>query len=124
LGLAGGGLGALVAIWGPRALAALAPLDLPRREAIAIDSSIAAAVIAVGALLGALAAAPPAVWAARASLSSLLAGGAVRGGGGQSRLRRSLIVAQVALSLVLLSSGAPVLRSFERLRRAGSGFTP
>jgi len=122
LGLAGGALSALGAIWGTRALVALAPLDLPRREAIAIDWRIAAAVIAVGALLGVLAAAPAAAWAARASLSSLLAGSAVRGGGGQGRLRRSLIVAQVALSLVLLSSGALVMRSFERLLRADPGF--
>jgi putative ABC transport system permease protein len=67
-------------------------------------------------------AAPAAAWAARASLSSILAGSAVRGGGGQGRLRRSLIVAQVALSLVLLSSGALVMRSFERLLRADPGF--
>jgi len=122
LGLAGGALGALVATWGTSALVALAPPDLPRREAIAIDSSIAAAVIAVGALLGVLAAAAPAVWAARVSLSSLLAGSAVRGGGGQSRWRRGMIVAQVALSLILLSSGALVMRSFERLLRADPGF--
>jgi putative ABC transport system permease protein len=122
LGLAGGALGALAAIWGTRALVALAPLDLPRREAIAIDWRIAATVIAVGGLLGVLAASAPAAWGARASLSSLLAGSAVRGGGGQSRWRRGLIVAQVALSLVLLSSGALVMRSFERLLRADPGF--
>jgi putative ABC transport system permease protein len=122
LGLAGGALGALAAIWGTRALVALAPLDLPRREAIAIDWPIAAAVIGVGGLLGVLAAAAPAAWGARASLSSLLAGSAVRGGGGQSRWRRGLIVAQVALSLILLSSGALVMRSFERLLRADPGF--
>src|SRR5262245_8678309 len=122
LGLAGGALGALVAIWGTGALVALAPPDLPRREAIAIDWRIAAAVIAIGSFLGVLAAAAPAAWATRASLSSLLAGSAVRGGGGQSRWRRGLIVAQVALSLILLSSGALVMRSFERLLRADSGF--
>ncbi len=124
LGLAGGALGALAALWGTRALVALAPLDLPRREAIAIDWRIAATVIAVGALLGVLAAAAPAVWAVRASLSSLLAGSAVRGGGGQGRWRRGMVVAQVALSLVLLSSGALVMRSFERLVRADPGFRP
>jgi putative ABC transport system permease protein len=124
LGLTGGALGALVAIWGTRALVALAPLDLPRRESIAIDSLIGAGVIAVGALLGVLAAAAPALWAARAPLSSLLAGSAVRGGGGQGRWRRGMIVAQVALSFVLLSSGALVMRSFELLLRADPGFQP
>src|SRR5262249_56893867 len=44
------------------------------------------------------------------------------GGGGQSRWRRGLIVAQVALSFILLSSGALVMRSFERLLRADPGF--
>jgi putative ABC transport system permease protein len=124
LGFAGGVLGALFASWGTKALVALAPLDLPRREAIVIDWRIAAAVIIVGSLLGILGAAAPAVWAARTSLSSLLAGSSVRGGGGQSRWRRGMIVAQVALSFVLLSSGALVVRSFERLLRADPGFRP
>ena len=122
LGVAGGALGALVGIWGTRALVAVAPLDLPRREAIALDWRVAAVVIAVGGLLGVLAALVPAVWSARTSLSSLLARSAVRGGGGHGRLRRGMIVAQVAMSLVLLSSGALVARSFERLLRADPGF--
>ena len=124
LGLAGGALGALVAIWGTRALVAVAPLDLPRRNAIAMDWRIAAVVITVGGLLGLLAAMVPAVWSARTSLSSLLASSAVRGGGGHGRLRRGMIVAQVALSLILLSSGALVVRSFEHLLRADPGFRP
>src|SRR5262249_22378100 len=91
LGLAGGALGALAAVWGTRALVALAPLDLPRREAIAIDWRIAGTVMAVGVLLGVLAAAAPAAWAARASISSLLAGSTVRGGDGQGhRWRRGM----------------------------------
>jgi putative ABC transport system permease protein len=124
LGLLGGGLGALAAVWGTRALVALAPLDLPRRETIAIDGRIGAVVVGLGALLGFIAATVPATWAGRASLSSLLARSAVRGGDGHGRLRRGMVVAQVALSLVLLSSGALVVRSFERLLRADPGFRP
>ena len=124
LGLIGGALGALAAAWGTRALVALAPLDLPRREAIVTDWRIGVPVIAIGGLLGVAAAGAPAVWAARASLSALLAGSAVRGGGGQGRWRRGMVVAQVALSLVVLSSGALVARSFERLLRADPGFRP
>jgi putative ABC transport system permease protein len=122
LGFAGGSLGALAAIWGTRLLTTLAPLDLPRRESIALDWDIAAVVVGVSVALGLFAALAPALWATRSSLSLLLASSAVRGGGGHGRLRRGMIVAQVALSLVLLSSGALVVRSFEHLLRTDPGF--
>ena len=124
LGLIGGASGALVAVWATAALVAVAPLDLPRRETIAVDWKIAAIMTATGMLLGLLAAAVPAIWAARTTLSSLLAASAVRGGGGHGRMRRGMIVTQVALSLVLLSSGGLVVRSVERLLRADPGFNP
>jgi putative ABC transport system permease protein len=124
LGLIGGIAGTLAAIWGTRTLLALAPLDLPRREAVVVDWSIGAVVVGVGVGLGLLAAIAPAMWAARATLASLLASSAVRGGGGHGRMRRGMVVAQVALSLVLLSTGALIVRSFERLLRADPGFRP
>jgi putative ABC transport system permease protein len=125
LGALGGAVGVLLAVWGTRGLVALAPLDLPRREAIAVDWPMAALVVGLGALLGLLAGAAPATWATRASLSSLLSNAAVRGGGGgHGGMRRGLVVAQVALSLVLLSAGGLVVRSFERLLRVDPGFEP
>ena len=48
----------------------------------------------------------------------------MRGGGGRGRMRRGMVVAQVALSLVLLATGGVVVRSFERLLRADPGFRP
>lgn len=122
LGLVGGVLGALVAIWGTRTLVAIAPLDLPRRESIVVDWSIIAVVVGLSVALGLVAATGAATWAARTSLSTLLASSAVRGGGGHGRMRRGMVVAQVALSLVLLSSGGLVVHSFERLLRADPGF--
>src|SRR6185295_17911434 len=119
-----GSLGALAAIWGTRILTTLAPLDLPRRESITLDWDIAAVVVGVGVGLGLLAALAPALWATHSSLSLLLASSAVRGGGGHGRMRRGMIVAQVALSLVLLSTGGLVVRSFERLLQADPGFKP
>jgi putative ABC transport system permease protein len=124
LGFIGGALGALAAIWGTRALVALTPLDLPRRQAMSLDWRVAAIVISAGTLLGLLAAAAPAIWTVRTSLASLLAGSAVRGGGGHGRLRRAMVVVQVGFSLVLLTSGALVMRSFQRLLRADPGFRP
>jgi putative ABC transport system permease protein len=124
LGLLGGAGGALAAVWVTRALVGLAPLDLPRREAIAVDLPVAGVVVAVGGVLGLLAAAAPALWSSRTQLSGLLHNAAVRGGGGHSRMRRVMVVVQVALSLVLLSTGGLVVRSFERLLRADPGFDP
>jgi putative ABC transport system permease protein len=124
LGLMGGVTGALVGIWGTRLLVALGPLDLPRRETISLDWGVATVVIGVGALLGLVAAAVPAIWAARVSLASLMSASSVRGGAASGRMRRGLIVVQVALSLVLLSAGGLVVRSFQRLVAADPGFRP
>jgi putative ABC transport system permease protein len=124
LGVTGGACGALIATYATRALVALAPLDLPRRETIVLDLGAAIVVVVVGLLLGLCAAAGPAAWAARTSLSSLLASSAVRGGSGHARWRRGMILAQVALSLVLLDSGALVARSLERLLETDPGFRP
>jgi putative ABC transport system permease protein len=123
LGLLGGVGGTLAAIWGTRVLVALAPLDMPRRDAIAVDWQTALAVIGIGGVMGLVAATAPAAWAARTSLASLLNNAAVRGGGGgHGRLRRAMVVLQVALSLVLLTAGGLVVRSFERLLRSDPGF--
>ena len=123
VGTLGGACAAIAAMWGTRALVALAPLDLPRRDAIAVDWRVAAVVVGVGALMGLLAGAVPALWASRTRLATLMSAAAVRGGGGgHGRMRRALVVVQVALSLVLLSAGGLVARSFERLLRAEPGF--
>jgi len=122
LGLLGGAAGALVGYWATGVLTTFAPFELPRRDAIAMDWRIAAVVVLSGGWLGLMAAAAPAWWAARSSLSSLLAGSGVRGGGGRNRWRRGMIVAQVALSFVLLSCGALVARSLDHLIRVDPGF--
>jgi putative ABC transport system permease protein len=124
LGFLGGAAGAAIAIWGTRTVIALAPLTLPRKEAVGVDWGIAAAIVGIGTLLGLVAASAPAVWAARTSLSALLANTAVRGGGGHGRMRRAMVVLQVALTLVLLTTGGLVVRSFERLLNATPGFRP
>jgi putative ABC transport system permease protein len=123
LGLMGGVAGAMVGSWGARLLVSLAPLDLPRRNEIALDWTAGAVVIVVGLVLGVVAAALPAAWATRASLGSLLTTGSVRGAGGPQRWRRGIVVAQVALTVVLLCAGGLIARSFERLLAADPGFT-
>jgi putative ABC transport system permease protein len=122
LGSFGGVAGTLVGVWGNRLLVALGPSDVPRRETIALDWPIAVIVIVVGTLLGVIAAAAPALWASRLSSSSLLSATSVHGSASGGRMRRALIVVQVALTLVLLCAGGLVVRSFERLLEADPGF--
>jgi predicted permease len=124
LGFAGGLGGALVGWWGARALVAIAPLNLPRRESIVLDGGVGLVVVITGLLLGLLAAAVPAIWMGRLSLGSLLAAASVRGVAASARLRRGLVIAQVSVSLVLLTTGGLVMRSFERLLAADPGFRP
>lgn len=122
LGVLGAAGGLLVALRGTRALVALAPPDLPRRSEIAVDPSVVAVVLAAGALLGLAAGALPALWAARTRLATALRNAAVRGGGGHGRMRRGMVVVQVALSLVLLCAAGVLVRSLEELLRADPGF--
>jgi predicted permease len=124
LGLLGGGLGALAGWWGARLLVTLAPLDLPRRQEITLDWRVAAVVLAVGFALGVLAAVLPAAWVARSSLASSLVTVGIRGAGGSQRWRQGIVVAQVALTMVLVCAGGLVVRSFERLLAVDPGFSP
>lgn len=122
LGVLGAVGGLLLALLGTDVLVAMAPADLPRRAEIAVDPGVALTVVGAGLLLGLLAGALPATWAARSSLSAVLRAAAVRGGGGQARMRRGMVVLQVALSLVLLSAGGILVRSFDALLRTDPGF--
>jgi predicted permease len=122
LGLAGGIAGAIAGYWGTRLLVTLAPADLPRLHTLALDWRIGVVVVASGCLLGVAAALLPAVWASRVSLGPLIAAASLRGAASVTPLRRAMIVTQIAVSLVLLSAGALVVRSFERLLAAEPGF--
>ena len=122
LGVTGGIVGAIAGYSGTRLLVALAPPDLPRLPTLALDWGAGAAVVAVGGMLGVAAALLPAAWATRVSLATLIATMSVRGGGSVTPMRRVMIVTQIAVSLVLLSAGALVVRSFERLLAAEPGF--
>jgi putative ABC transport system permease protein len=125
LALAGGLAGVLVARWGVPALLALAPEGrIPRLEMIRVDAWVAA--FAVGASLatavtfGLL----PALRQTRRRAAEALAPGSRRFGGGQDGVRRTLVVAEIAIALVLLAGAGLLLKSFLRLRAVDPGFDP
>ncbi len=119
LSLAGAALGTLMAVV---ALDALSPLlaNLPRGKDVRLDALALAFTVAVGLLTGLGFGLYPALRASNPSIHTLLKD--VRASGAHARLRGALIVAEVALSMVLLVGAGLTLRSFARLTRADPGF--
>ncbi|HKG90380.1 MAG TPA: ABC transporter permease [Gemmatimonadaceae bacterium] len=121
----GGAAGTLVAVWGARAITALAPADVPRIETVTVDASVLAFAAAVTLLTALLFGLAPAVQAAGVALSGSLAAGSRAVHGGAPRrggLRGALIAAEVALAMVLGVGAGLLLRSFWSLLRVDPGF--
>ena len=68
----------------------------------------------------------PAFAAIRTNVNSNLKEGGRTGsaGGGHARLRSTLVVAEIAIALVLLTASGLLLRSFDKMRAVDLGFTP
>lgn len=125
LAVAGGIVGILLATRGTDLLLALAPEELPRQSDVAVDASVVAAALALSALLGVAASLGAVVRTARGDLATGLREAAIRGDAGTAgRGRRTLVVAQVALSLMLLAGAGVLTRSFVDLLSADPGFDP
>ncbi len=124
LALVGGALGMLAATWAVRGLVALAPPELPRHDAIGVDSGAFAFGLAVTTLVGLAFGVLPAVQAARGAPRRALQRGSRRVAGARGRTRGTLIVVEVALALVLLLGSGLLLRSLQRLFAMPIGFEP
>jgi putative ABC transport system permease protein len=121
----GGALGLLLAVWGTSALGRLAALYLPRAREIAIDGPVLAftamLILVTGIAFGLF----PALQASRPDLQDVLKDSAKgSAGGGRTRMRAVLVVAEVAVALVLLAGAGLLLRSFQRLVAVDPGFDP
>jgi predicted permease len=118
----GGAVGMVVAWLGVRGLMALTPPDLPRADAIGVDAGVFAFGFGVTTLFGLAVGVLPALQAARRDPQADLRHGSRHTAGGHRRLRRALVVAEVALALVLLIGSGLLLRSLERLFAVPIGF--
>ena len=121
-----GALGGLALAWaGIQELRDLAPSNLPRLEAIRLDSFVlgftALACLAATVLFGML----PAWRASKPGVTTLLRGSSRNAGllGGSS-LRNAVVMVEVALSFVLLVGSGLMFRSFLELQRIDPGFDP
>jgi len=125
LSLAGGGLGLLLAQWGLAALRRL-PQNFVSGEEVRVDARVLIFTLAVAVATGWLFGLAPAFQLARPELNTMLKeGGRVGGEGAKwNRVRGAFVVAQVALSLLLLIGGGLLIRSFDKLLRVDPGFKP
>ncbi|NIR44039.1 MAG: ABC transporter permease [Gemmatimonadetes bacterium] len=116
--------GLIIAVFGARLLVQLAPQDIPRLHEVGLDSRVLAFTLIVSILTGVLFGLAPAFQGITENLSERLreGGRGQAGGGAGSRLRSGLVVAEVALSLVLLVGAGLLLESFVNLRGVETGF--
>jgi putative ABC transport system permease protein len=103
LALLGGFCGVALAYAGVRALLALIPVQLPFWMRIEVDPPALLFSLAVAALTSLLFGLTPALMASRVNLNDTLRDGA-KGSSGGAKIRSALVVAQVALSLLLLAA--------------------
>jgi len=131
LALAGGVAGVLLGATGLRGLLALAPAELPRLPAAdslspfaLLDGRILVFAFAVSILTGILFGLIPALQISRPNMNAVLreSGSRTTASARRQRTRSALVVAEVALSLVLLAGATLLIRTFLALRNVQPGF--
>jgi putative ABC transport system permease protein len=126
LALVGGALGLCLAAWGRDILVALSPPGVPRFQNLSLNGWVLLFSLALSFVTSVLFGLLPAWHTSRADIQlALKAGG--RGSSDSAGARRSrdlLVVAEVALTLILLSTAGLVMKSFANARNLGLGFDP
>jgi putative ABC transport system permease protein len=125
LALAGGVLGLGVAYLGIWIFVTLAPDFYPPSEGITVSGPVLVFTLGVAILTGVLSGLMPAFRASRTDLADTLKQ-AGRGGAGGVRqgVRRTLVVVEVALALVLLVGAGLMINSYARVMGVDMGFNP
>lgn len=125
LSLAAGAAGLVLAQWGSAALVALAPGNIPRLDETSIDAWVLAFTFGISAAASLLFGLAPALAASRVDLNHALKQSAARSlGGGTGYLRSGLVIAEVALSVVLLAGAGLLIRSLAAMNAVDLGFHP
>jgi len=123
LALLGGGAGLLLAFTSLDALLAISPVDLPHLATVKVDRAVIIFTFALSTLTGVVFGVIPALQASKLDLNQALkeSSRSATESRRRYRLRGVLVVAEVALSLVLLIGAGLLIKSFWRLTRVDAG---
>ena len=131
LALIGGAAGLLFSVWGVEFIAKGMPPTftkyIPGWKHMGIDASVLLFTLGASVLTGIVFGIVPALQATRTNLNESLKEGGQKGAAGglkRNRMRSLLVVAEVALSLVLLTGAGLMVRSFYVMMRADLGLRP
>ncbi|CAN5551619.1 hypothetical protein BH18VER1_BH18VER1_12770 [soil metagenome] len=125
LTLIAGALGVLLAVWGVELIVGFYRGNLPRIGEIGVNASVLLFALSVSVLVGVVLGLVPTLQTSRRQLQvDLQDGGRGTAGAGRTRTRNLLIVAQVALTLMLLVGAGLLGRSFQHLTEVDPGFQP
>ena len=125
LALIGGIAGILLAIWGTDLLMASVPQDLlPSVAVISVDWRVMLFALAAAVGTGVLFGLAPAWQSRSVDVNTTLKEQSGRSGSARGKLRSALVVAEVALSFVLLVGAGLLVRTFANLMGVDPGFDP
>src|SRR5215510_5459892 len=122
LSLVGGSIGLLLAHWGIDLILYVSPDAIPRWREIGLSWQVLAFTVGVSFLTGILFGLLPALHAGEVDVHETLKETG-RGTSGRNWLRSSLVVAEIATTLVLLIGAGLMIRSFYRLQKVNPGFS-
>ncbi len=123
LAVAGGAVGLLFAMLGLDLLVAFAERFTARASEITIDTPVLLFTLGMSVLTGLVFGAIPALGSRQDALTTLRDGNGGRIAGGRHAVRATLVVAQVAVSFMLLIGAGLMLRSLMKLQEVNPGFT-
>ena len=118
----GGGLGLMLGLALSGVLGALVPDGVRNLQGIHVDGTVVGVTLALTAASGLLFGLLPSLKVARPNLMGALKSGGREVGGGASRLRNGLVVAELAFAVVLLIGAGLLLRSFLEMQRVELGY--
>jgi len=125
LGLAGGLAGLVVAYWSTRALVALGPASIPRLAEVGVDWRVLAFTVTIAVVTSIVFGLVPALASTGSTIARFIST-AGRGsiGHGRTRVRKALVVCEMALAVILLVGAGLLIRSYQRISDVNPGFSP